>query len=151
MTMRYTMNFIRCIWLRSNCSFEHQSNRFLKSKNPLELWILLTRQSQNYSKFEILKLVPNDKWTRPTYISGRVYQYTMGKCFTLLHPRRKLSIEIKILTFSLAGLEVINSSAFISYVLQVQVLLRSCQTNLISSCYILPFPLLHYLAQNEPF
>ena len=75
----------------------------------------------------------------------------MGKCFTLLHPRGKLSLEIKILTFSLAGLEVLSSSAFISYVLQVQVLQRSCQTNLISSCYILPFPLLHYLAQIEPF
>ena len=23
-------------------------------------------------------------------VSGRVYQYTMGKCFTLLHPRRNL-------------------------------------------------------------
>ena len=74
----------------------------------------------------------------------------MGKCFTFLHPRRKLSLEIKILTFSQAGLEVINSSALIIYVLKVQVLLRSCQTNLISS-YILPFPLLHYLAQIEPF
>ena len=57
----------------------------------------------------------------------------------------------EVLTFSLAGLEVVSHSAFISYVLQVQVLLRSCQTNLISSCYILPFPLLHYLAQTEPF
>ena len=75
----------------------------------------------------------------------------MGKCFTLLHPRRKLSLEKKVLTFSLAGLEVVSSSAFISYVLQVQVLLRSCQTNLISSCYVLPFPLLQYLAQIEPF
>ena len=74
----------------------------------------------------------------------------MGKCFTLLHPKRKLSLEIKVLTFGLAGLEVVSSSAFISYVLQVQVLLRSCQTNLISSCNILPFPLLHYLAQIEP-
>ena len=68
-------------------------------------------------------------------MSGRLYQ----------------CLEIKVLTFSLAGLEVVSSSAFISYVLQVQVLLRSCQTNLISSCYFLPFPLLHYLAQTEPF
>ena len=45
---------------------------------------------------------------------------------------------------------------FISYVVQVQVLLRTSQTNLIISCYIsyiLPFPLLyfHILSQNEPF
>ena len=58
----------------------------------------------------------------------------------LLHPRRKLSLEIKFLTFSLAGLEVINSSAFISCILQEQVLLRSCQVLVI---YCFPFtPLL---------
>ena len=48
----------------------------------------------------------------------------------------KKKIEMKILTFNQAGLEVIYSSAPISYALQVQVLLKSCQTNLINSCYI---------------
>ena len=41
----------------------------------------------------------------------------------------------KYLVFKLAGLKVINSSALISYVLQVQGLLRNCQINLINSCY----------------
>ena len=43
-------------------------------------------------------------------------------------------LEIKILIFNLAGLEVVKSSALISYALQVQVLLRSFQTTLINSC-----------------
>ena len=61
-----------------------------------------------------------------------VEESKMGNCFTFLHPRRKLYIEIK----NLAGLEVINSSALIGYALQVQALLRSCQTSLINSYYI---------------
>ena len=39
-------------------------------------------------------------------------------------PKKKIISEIKDLTFSLAGLQVVSSSAFISYVLQVQVLPR---------------------------
>ena len=50
--------------------------------------------------------------------------------------KKKIISKNKNLIFNLAGLEVINSSALISYAVQVQVLLRNCQTNLINSCYI---------------